>query len=64
MDGFKRLDRFVHNIEQKHDPKADLPKTVAHENAISKSLDGRSVFDDKRERRPAIKKYKQLDLFG
>ena len=64
MDGFKRLDRFVHNIEQKHDPKADLPKTVAHENAISKSLDGHSVFDDKRERRPAIKKYKQLDLFG
>jgi hypothetical protein len=27
---------------------ADLPAVIAHENAISKSLDGRSVFDDAR----------------
>jgi hypothetical protein len=61
MDGFKRLDRFVRNIEQEYDPKADLRKTIAHENRISKSLDGRSVFD----RKPARgTKKKQLDLFG
>src|SRR3954452_6789195 len=36
MDGFKRLDRFVRNIEQQHEPEADLRKTIAHENAISK----------------------------
>ena len=62
MDGFKRLDRFVRNIEQQHNPQADLRKVIAYENAISKSLDGRSVFDDKAVRRP--KRNKQLDLFG
>jgi hypothetical protein len=60
MEGFKRLDGFVRKIEQRYDPKADLLKTVAHENAISKSLDGRSVFDDKPRR---SQKNRQLDLF-
>jgi hypothetical protein len=61
MDGFKRLDRFAREVEEERDPKADLQKTIAHENAISKSLDGRSVFDDKPARRP---RNKQMDLFG
>jgi hypothetical protein len=61
LDGFKRLDRFVRNIEEQHDPKADLRKTITHENAISNSLGGRSVFDDKPARRT---KDKQLNLFG
>ena len=63
MDGFRRLDRFSRNLERQLSPKADLGKVVAHENAISKSLDGRSVFDDK----PGPKKdrqNKQLELFG
>jgi uncharacterized protein len=59
MDGFRRLDKFVRNIEKRFDPKADFHATVAHENAISKSLDGRSVFDDK----PKRTRRKQLDLF-
>ena len=62
LDGFKRLDRFARNIEKQHDPKADLSATVAHENAISASLDGRSVFDDK-PRMPATKRKQQLNLF-
>jgi uncharacterized protein len=62
MDGFKRLDRFVRKIEGQHSPKADLSKTIAHENAISKSLDGRSVFDDASTKRR--KKDPQLNLFG
>jgi hypothetical protein len=65
MDGFKRLDRFVRNVEKRFEPEADLRATVAHENAISASLDGRSVFDDKRARNsPAKAPRKQLKLFG
>jgi hypothetical protein len=60
MDGFKRFDRFVRNVEKQHKPAADLTKVVAHENAISDSLDGRSVFDDK----PETKREKQLGLFA
>src|SRR6202167_1576745 len=53
MDGFKRLDRFVRAVEENCEPAAHLPKLVAHENAISKSLDGRSVFDD-RMKKPRV----------
>ncbi len=62
IDAFKRLDRFVRKIESVRAPEADIRKTIAHENAISKSLDGRSVFDDKRSRRSAASS-RQLDLF-
>jgi len=44
MDGFKRLDRFVRAVEEKCEPVARLPELVAHENAISKSLDGPKRF--------------------
>lgn len=63
MDGFKRLDGFRRHIEKQHDPKADLKATVAHENAISSSLGGRSVFDDK-PRKARHEPRQQLDLFG
>lgn len=61
MDGFKRLEKFVSNVERKFSPKAGLRAAVAHENAISRSLDGRSVFDDKP--RPK-RKNRQMELFG
>jgi hypothetical protein len=54
MDGMKRLDRFVRAVEERYTPEADFEAVVAHEHAISPSLDGRSVFDDKR---------RQLSLF-
>jgi hypothetical protein len=60
MDGFRRLDKFVRNIEQQRKPRADLQATIAHENRISKSLDGRSVFVDNPRSKPPCK---QLDLF-
>ena len=63
LDGFKRLDRFARNIEKHHNPEADLQATVAHEFAISPSLDGRSVFDDK-PTAARIKPKQQLNLFG
>jgi uncharacterized protein len=59
LEGFRRLDRFVRQVEKRLAPEADLPKVVAHENAISAALDGRSVPDDP----PARKNKRQLDLF-
>jgi hypothetical protein len=47
LDGFRRLDRFVRAVETRFDPEADFKAVIAHEEAISPSLDGRSVFDDK-----------------
>jgi hypothetical protein len=58
MDGFKRLDRMVRAVEERKEPAADFERVLAHEHAISPSLDGRSVFDDRKRKRPA-----QLSLF-
>jgi len=46
LDGFRRLERFVHAIETQLKPVADFDAMIAHEKAISRSLEGRSVFDD------------------
>jgi hypothetical protein len=62
MDGFKRLDRFVRGVEEKFQPEADFAKVLAHEHAISPALNGRTVFDDRRERARAKPKA-QLALF-
>jgi uncharacterized protein len=51
LDGMKRLDRFVRGIEARRAPEADFDATLAHEQAISRSIGGRTVFDD-RARRP------------
>jgi uncharacterized protein len=47
LDGFRRLECFVRSVETELEPKADFDAVIAHENAISPSLDGRSVLDDK-----------------
>jgi uncharacterized protein len=52
LDGFRRLERFVRAVETELEPEADFDAAIAHENAISPSLDGRSVFDDKPRQRP------------
>ena len=44
-------------IERRRRPEADVADTIAHERAISRSLGGRTVFDDKKPREG------QLDLF-
>jgi len=56
IDGLKRLDRFVRAIERRLAPTAAFDDVVAHERAISRDLDGRTVFDS-----PA--RERQLDLF-
>lgn len=50
LDGFKRLERFVRMVETKLDPAAEFAPLIDHENAISASLHGRSVFDDEHQR--------------
>ena len=63
LDGFRRLDRFVHAVEERYAPQADFEAVVAHEHAISPQLGGRSVLDDRlRARRPKTGG-KQLSLF-
>ena len=52
LDGFKRLDRFVRAVEKNLKPEANLDGLIAHEDAISRSLGGRSVFDDERRSKP------------
>jgi hypothetical protein len=46
LGGFKRLDAFTRAIEARRGPEADVGATITHERAISKSLGGRTVFDD------------------
>jgi uncharacterized protein len=63
LEGLRRLDKFVRMVETNLQPAADFDAVIAHENTISPSLDGRSVFDDRpRERRPA-RSSSQLSLF-
>jgi len=46
LDGMKRLDTLTRAVEAGRDPFADVKETIAHERAISRSLGGRTVFDD------------------
>ena len=50
LDGMARLDRFVRGVETRRSPEADFDATLAHERAISPSIGGRTVFDDKPRR--------------
>jgi uncharacterized protein len=47
VGGFRRLERFSRAVETQLQAEANFDAVLAHENAISPSLDGRSVFDDK-----------------
>jgi|GEM_PF-210007 len=43
LDGFARLDHFVHSVASESEPEANFDAIIAHEKAISSSLDGRTV---------------------
>lgn len=47
LGGLRRLERFVRTVEQRLEPNADFDAVIEHEIKISKSLNGRSVLDDK-----------------
>lgn len=50
IEGFQRLNRFVQMVETRLAPRADFEALIKHEEQISPSLGGRSVFDDRRKR--------------
>src|ERR1041385_3131964 len=52
MDGMARLDRLVRAVEKRAQPVADFDQAMAHERAISPSLNGRTVFDDRARKSP------------
>jgi len=58
LDGFRRLDRLVRQVERRYQPTADFDSALHHEHAISPSLDGCSVVDDRKNT-----KARQLSLF-
>ena len=60
LHGFARLDALTRAIEQGRGPEADVAATIAHERAMSPSLGGRTVFDDRREKASSKG---QLELF-
>jgi hypothetical protein len=60
LDGFRRLERFARSVETHREPEADFDAVMAHENAISPSLDGRTVFDDRREGRTEPSRQRSL----
>ena len=62
LQGFSRLDAFTRAIERHRDPAADVEAAIEHERAISRSIGGRTVFDDARAARPRPRKG-QLGLF-
>ena len=59
LEGFARLDRFVRVVESRREPVADFEAIVAHEQAISPKLGGRSVSGSRKIKTPA-----QLPLFA
>jgi hypothetical protein len=62
LDGFRRLDAFVRAVEERAQPEANFQAVIEHEFAISPSLDGRSVLDDKKPRKSALPS-RQISLF-
>jgi uncharacterized protein len=56
IDGFRRLDRFVRTVESRLNPAADFKAAIANEQAISPSLDGRTVIDDEPGRRFVVQR--------
>jgi hypothetical protein len=59
-DGPRRLDRFVNAIEERQRPDVELRTVIAHERAISPSLGGRTVMDDRKGKKAESR---QLSLF-
>jgi hypothetical protein len=60
-DGLRRLDGLVRLIESRCEPLANFDQVMRHERTISPQLGGRTVFNDKKKKSPAIAQ--QLRLF-
>jgi uncharacterized protein len=63
LDALKRLERFARAVEVRRQPEANFEAVMAHERAISPSLGGHTVFDDKPKGRFFIGSGRQQKLF-
>jgi hypothetical protein len=63
LEGLRRLNRFVRSVETSLQPRADFDEIIAHEHAISPSLDGRTVMDDQPKRNFFVGRAGQRPLF-
>jgi uncharacterized protein len=63
LDALKRLNEFARSVESRRQPLADFGAVIRHEQAISKSLDGRTVLDDQRRSRFYVGRSGQRSLF-
>lgn len=63
LAALKRLNRFTQTVENHRQPQADFDALMAHERAISPSLDGRSVMDDRPRGRYFVGRNSQGKLF-
>jgi uncharacterized protein len=63
LHAMKRLDALVRTVEERRAPHADVDAAIAHERSISRSLGGRTVFDDVAAARRQHKRG-QLQLFS
>lgn len=62
IDGFKRLDSLVRRVEKSAAaPEARFEEVLQHERTISPAVGGRTVMDDRRERKD--QRERQLTLF-
>ncbi len=52
VDGFRRLDRLTRAVEEEGQPLANFSAAIEHEHAISASLGGRTVLDDRPPPKP------------
>jgi uncharacterized protein len=62
LEAFRRLDRLTRKVEEEREPFADFDAAISHERAISSSIGGRTVFDDKTPKKASIPT-SQLGLF-
>jgi hypothetical protein len=63
LEALRRLNRFTRSVETRFQPQTDFEALIAHERAISPSLDGRTVMDDKPRRSFFIGRSGQRSLF-
>jgi len=54
LDSLRRLDKFVNSVEERFAPRADFERILEYEQRISPSLNGRSVYDDLKERKKKL----------
>jgi hypothetical protein len=64
LQGMARLDEFSRTIERRLDARADVAAAIFRERAISPTLGGRTVMDDRRDQHRSARASGQLDLFA